>query len=79
MGGHGLHSLLGAAEYRVNDVAPIRTPFVSRRLARGCGRAFDDIGLAPMNSFVEMLPPPANFELFDISVVGGYSAEVRIR
>jgi hypothetical protein len=79
MGDHGLHSLLGAAEYRVNDVAPIRSPFVSRQLARRPGRAFDDIGLGRMNSFVETLPPPANCELFDISVVGGDSAEVRMR
>lgn len=78
MGVHGLHSLLGAADYRVDDVAPIRSPFVSRQLARGPGHAFDDIGLGRVNSFVELLPPPANFELGDISVVGGESAEVRV-
>jgi hypothetical protein len=75
MGDHGLHSLLGA----VNDVAPIRSPFVKRQLARGSRRAFDDIGLGRVNSFAEMLPPPANFELFDIAVVGGDSAQVRMR
>jgi hypothetical protein len=79
MGDHRLHSLLGAAEYRAKCFAPIWSPFVGRQLARGSRRAFDDIGLGPVNSFAEMLPPPANFVLFDIAVVGGDSAEVRMR
>jgi hypothetical protein len=79
MGDHRLHSFLGAANYRVNDIAPMRSPFVSHQLARDPGRAFETIDVGRVNAFVEMLRPPANFELFDLSVVGGYSAEVWMR
>jgi hypothetical protein len=79
MADHRLHSLLVAADCRVNDVALMRSPFVSHQLARGSGRAFETIGLGGVNSFVQMLRPPAKFELFDISVVGGDSAEARMR
>jgi hypothetical protein len=78
MGDHRLHSLLGAANYRVNDVAPMRSPFVSRQLTRESGGAFEAIGLGRANSFVEMLRLPKNFELFDISVASGDSTEARM-
>jgi hypothetical protein len=79
MGDHRLHSLLDAANYRVNDVAPMWSPFVSRQLTRESSRAFETIGLGRANSFVEMLRPPKNFEMFDLSVVGGDSTEARMR
>jgi hypothetical protein len=79
MGDHRLHSLLGDANYRVSGVAAMRSSFVSRQSAWGTGRAFETIGLGRTNSFVEMQQPPKNFELFDISVVGGDSTEARMR
>ncbi|WP_319450124.1 MULTISPECIES: hypothetical protein [unclassified Mycobacterium] len=78
MADHRLHSLLGAANYRVNEVAAMQSPFVSSQFARRTGRAFETIGFGRVNSFVEMLQP-TNFELFDISVVGGDSTEARMR
>jgi hypothetical protein len=79
MGDHRLHSLLGAANCRVNDVAPMRSPFVSRPLTRESGRAFETIGLRRANCLVEMLRPSNKFELFDNSVVGGVLTEARMR
>jgi hypothetical protein len=79
MGDQRLHSLLVAANCRGNDVALMRSPFVSRQLARGSGGAFEPIGLGRVNSFAERLRPPARFELFDISVVGADSTEARMR
>jgi hypothetical protein len=79
MSDHRLHSLLGAANCRVNHVAPMRSPFVRRQLIRESGRAFETVGLGRANSFVEMLRRSKKFELFDISVVGEDSTEARMR
>jgi hypothetical protein len=75
MGDHRLHSLLGAADCRVKDIAPMRSPFVSHQLARDS----ETIDVERVNSFVEMQRRSAEFELFDIQFVGGDSAEARMR
>lgn len=79
MGYQRLHSFLGASDYRVNEIAPMRSPFVSRQFAPGSGRALESIDVGRVNSFVEMLRSSPDFELFDIAVVGVDPAETRMR
>jgi hypothetical protein len=67
MGDDRLHSLLGVAEYRIEDIAPMRSPFVSRQLAR-----------AHVNSLVEMLQPPADSNCLAVSAIGGAATEARV-